>query len=593
MQRTVAVLFLALLAAVGLWAWLGSDDAPALDRTGGSSSVGSGEGTIRGDGGAQDSAMASSNGSAYRAVQPDRKSADRESADRESADRESTGAGSGSPGLRQAVRVVDAATGVPIATGIAVTPTLGEVVAEADADGRLILDRGVEDVVFVAAGYWVGFVGAGSAQASTDGEHRIELVADRYTLPWRLAFTNPDGEPVTGVQFRLRSLDEPPPTATGVPAERAGATARADTKIQRAWQAHTAMCSLPAVERHVSYHLGVISGARRFRSDATGRAEVRFLATGSYLLEARAGDAVGRGVVDVRLGQDADDRIELVAGRRLSIEVRDASNGRPIVAANLSPRELPIGVDGVKTDANGIGSLGPLSSAPITVDITHSDFAATVVGPLRPAAGGASVVVKLVPKPQRILRGVVRELGSKTPVAGARVAAVDLDDVRSVVETGAGGVFELPTRLVECELRILSDHHQDYAEFLDTQKPPAEYVLIPKAQADRIRVGLTSVLRGTVVDGAGAPQPGTPVRWFPAQDRMPQGLVGRQIIRGGVLMLPPWSTADEAGRFELECSLFGRGRLLAVVGTTGPEAGMPLDLAAGTERDGLSLRVKK
>ncbi|MBM4061717.1 MAG: carboxypeptidase regulatory-like domain-containing protein [Planctomycetes bacterium] len=377
-----------------------------------------------------------------------------------------------------------------------------------------------------------------------------------------------------------------PQQANGAAAQPPG-PGRDDPVVARAWSEHTMLAGQP-VGADQLVQLGVWSQDRVHRLADGGT--VRFTAPGDYVVEAATpGGHVGRAAFRAdNFSAGKIVRIPLERGRFVAGTVVGAVAGAP---APLRGAELtlqggdPLGLVAT-TGGDGGFRIGPLLPGEITLLVRHGDHEPLAFGPV--AGDGLRIVLR--PLPQTALRGRVRARPGGQPIAGARLSWAPEGAAVVTALSGEDGTFQLAaTGARAARLMIGAPGFVPYVELVEPGAAFLDYDLWPASPDERLALGLTARLVGSVVDRGGTPLQGVSVRWIPARLVPPPGVLGRRVLDGATLDLPRVAATGTDGAFVLEVSQFGPGRVC--LAAAGPDAtgGVAVEAVAGRTVDGLRL----
>ena len=104
-----------------------------------------------------------------------------------------------------------------------------------------------------------------------------------------------------------------------------------------------------------------------------------------------------------------------------------------------------------------------------------------------------------------------------------------------------------------------------------------------------MRVGLTALLSGTVIDDDGKLAAGEIVQIMPAKEPTLAGINGKRILEGGALALSRTVFTDSRGCFALEWGHAGEARLVAVKGLVAENAGRYVNVVLGRHHRDIQL----
>ena len=319
---------------------------------------------------------------------------------------------------------------------------------------------------------------------------------------------------------------------------------------------------------------------------------MRFVAPGLYRIEALS--SAGEVALDslaVTLAQSGPAVIQLAPGARLAGRVIHSHDRQPVRGARVVMLDPQLTGGVAVTDAAGAFEFAPLARTPVTLTVEKAGFQQVTVGPHLPKE--ESLTVALPPLPSLQLTGLVRSRAKGRPIAGAVVRLISRGQQLQRTLTGADGRFRMAAVPEQARMSIAAEGFQLYEEMIDPAAAPPTYDLLPSDAASRVAAGMTALLRGRVVGPDGAPRPGTPVRVFPDNDRGFEGIAGRRIVQGGLLVLPHLAQSGIDGTFELEVMVGGPARIVPIDGVSRPDDGVRVDIALGRTRDGLMLRTRR
>ena len=477
------------------------------------------------------------------------------------------------------LRIVDHVTERVVA-GAAVRRLQGGVeIGFSDDQGLVeVALREAEQLAVVVDGYLLRLVPTHLGTSAAEPQI-VRLVPDRWSLRRRFHFVGPDQQPVAAAFVRFRPQDAAPrPAKSPVPAD--------DPVLQRAWMEHTMLAGRPACA-DVAVQLGGWN-EDRVHPLADG-AEVRFVAPGTFTLElATTTGLVGTASVTVAAngGDAAPVTLGLQMGSFVAGYVIALADGKPLAGASLQVQGgEPLGLVAT-TGADGAFQLGPLLRGPLTLHVRHGDHEPLAYGPVTAPSSGLRVPLRALP--QTTLRGRVRSRPSLRPLVGASLQWVPEGGGNPITAvTQADGTFVLPaTGHGSGRLYVRAPRHVAYAELVEVGAPFADFDVWPAEPDERVELGLTAILEGTVFDDDGAPVPGATVRWAPAQPTAPATFTGRRVLEGAVLQLPLGATTGADGTFRIETNQFGSGRLT----TAGSDPGLTVEAVAGKTQNRLRLQ---
>lgn len=489
--------------------------------------------------------------------------------------------------LRTGFRVVDRETRAPLGGVNLRAIESGDILAATDERGMAsVVGRPPSRVVFEAPGYLRTFVEAGRAVAPGEVV-TVHLWRDRFTVPLSLRFVSSEGVAPRSVRMRLECLEDPPPSGSSVP-RAAEVAAEVGQELREAWQKHALSCALPLSFGEL-YHLGLDDAQRIYDVGSTAR--IRLVGTGIYLLEARSSDdEVAR--ITLRVGPRPTEPfvVHLRPGAVLHGVVREPQ-GKGVAGAHVALDPPGIGVAHTRTAPDGSFTLGPLPGVPVVVHVECAGYEPGRAGPRRP--GGRPFVVVLRPRATKVIRGIVRARPRLGPVAGARVQVRSGGRTLARTSTGEDGRFELRTNAGSPELVVEAPGFLRYVEVLEDEASPVTFDLLPATPRRRVGEGMTGLVAGVVTGPDGSPRPGVPVLVVPERNPAPQGIAGRRILEGGVLMLPHRAMSGPRGEFSIECLGAGPARVVAADGVSRVEDGTLVQIAPGRRRDNIVVRTAR
>ncbi len=450
-----------------------------------------------------------------------------------------------------------------------------------DAEGRIRWPaRAVDQVAVLATGHLF------RQTAATPGETaEVTLLADRWSLRGRFRFERPDGTLAQAVRARLQPRQEPDgmlqvPRAVAAAGERAVA----------AFREHAMICAvLPGGVP--AWHLGELSRQRVYRLG--GVAEVSFAEPGLYELDCTAdGEFVARALFQAEAIVDEPLVVPLRPGRMIDGAVVRSDTGAPIADASVVAAGDPDEPQ-ARTDAQGRFRVGPFAEGTVRLELRHPDMQPLQLGPV--AADGRLLQAAMMPLPNATLRGTVRARPDLRPLAGATVSVVDGADQQRVATADGEGWFTLSAPTGEMlRLSVSAKGFATHRELLEAGGEPLPFDLWPAEPAERVRTGISGLLRGRVVDARGEPVAGMVVQWQPDAPRPPDGITGRRIVEGAAPPVGLRATSGEDGSFTLETVHPGLGRLVPIDGAPRPEAGgLRLEVILGAERPGLTVTCRR
>jgi len=480
------------------------------------------------------------------------------------------------------LQVIDHGSRAPIANASVRRVQTADEVATTDERGTARLPlREPQQLAVVRDGYLLRLVPA-RVGTTADDPQQVELVHDEWSPRVRLAFRVGDRTAPGEAFVRFRFAEATPPAA--VPP-----TMRAEPVLQRAWFEHGTLAGRPVCS-DVRIELGVHDENRVHR--LVDRQEIRFVAPGAYDCEVATLDgfvARTRVVVPPRVGVDAPIvAIELQRGAYVSGTVVGSDTKAPLAAATVALEGGdPLGLVATTTAA-GTFRIGPLSPGAAVLHVRHGDHEPRAMPVTAPAD---AVTVALAPLPRTSLRGRVRSRPDLVPIAGATVVWSPAGGAPVNAPTGADGTFVLPaTGDVPARLSVQAQGHLAYAELVTPGAPFADYDVLPASPDVRLQKKLTAVLEGIVVEAAGAPMPGIPVRWHPTERAAAVQTPGRRVLDGASLQLPLVATTAADGTFRIETDAFGPGQLLCKIGgAIDGDRGIPVEARAGVRTNELRL----
>ncbi len=493
------------------------------------------------------------------------------------------------------VRVVDAGDGRPIAGARAFDLQARTECAVAGADGVMRVPAGVGGrVAFAADGYLAKLPdpsdedGVALAEpAPADQVVDLELRRDTFTLPCSFRFADDKGTPLAeAVRFTIRCRDEPPPMGMSFPTGRLAPGTKVEREVAEAWQRHVVVQQI--MNGGSSLHMGMQSHGSVF-APTSSETSVRFIAAGTYLLEAVALGSASAGSREfhVALGDEGPIEVRLRPGRFAHGVVVDARDGQPIAGAQVrltQPIASPSGM--VETSTDGTFRLGPVTAAEALLNVhsrRHLDLEATV------AVGEASQL-RMTPRETRTVRGVVRQRPALQPIAGVEVVIRSGHEVDVTTKTAADGTFSLQTMAETPEMVVRAPGYLPWLERID--EPQDNYacdLYLADAEA-RMRAGLTTLIEGRVLGSDGKALVGVPVQLFTDEVIVPEGIAGRGILEGHILPLRPMAITGANGEFSLEWHRPGPVRLVAIDGIASSDDGTPVSLVLGQHLRDIVLR---
>lgn len=453
------------------------------------------------------------------------------------------------------LRFVDADSGVAIAAG-RVFDVRGELLGTADIDGVLRLaDLQLNALVFGADGYLVEHyfdrpdeVRAMVRRHAEIGHLQIMLEPDTLTLPAELHFVGADAAMLPAVSFQMRCLAVPAPTATTVPTGQSGAVL-ISPELRAAWQRHALLSTLRRPDFNPELlHFGAQSASETFH--CAGRAPMRFLAAGRYLVEARAGELFGHQVIDLHGPATSPLVIRLGAGAFLAGQVVGAADSQAVGGAQIVARRDGQIVTSGEADAAGRFRVGPLADGAVVLEIHHRDFAALQCPGVHP--GAAEGHYALQPLPQHRVFGVVRRRPHGAGIAGAEVKLTSGLGTVTAARTDATGRFELASTLTEPGIEVIAKGFLAYAEMINANGEPLAIELLPDQPEARRQAGLSALISGTVTDAEQRPVANCPVRIQAQTPLAVTGVPGRRIVRGATIPIPDFVITDANGVYRLE-----------------------------------------
>ncbi len=510
------------------------------------------------------------------------------------------------PGLRQAVgqegpdhealtipyRVVDARTGKGVPGARILLFRDGSKVAETDELGRAsVTGIGLPYLVFSADDYLLNHYQPRDpdteevlAKYEATGYVEARLEPDRFTIPFAFRFLDVDNKPAKKVAFRIVCVDDPKPGGRSVPNALTG-TSHIEPAIRSAWEKHHRLCLARAGFTNTLFHLGVDSDLFDFECGA--EATVRFVATGYYAIIARsaAGGFQDR-EFQVILNQAQPLTVQLEKGLYLKGQLLGASE-QPVTGARILVRESGQVVDMAQSDTGGRFRIGPWNNRRVHLEITHNWYCPATLGPL--IASDQELVVRLKPSPVQQITGVVRRRPDLTPVAGAKVIVWVEGVEETVTTTDELGRFKARSPTKQPQLHIRGKGFLPFKEIVDCGAGTSTYDLLPDNTDTRVRLGLTALLSGTVIDKEGNPAAGEPVHLRPGEPPRLSGIDGRRILEGGSLELSQTVFTDQQGRFVLEWAHAGEARLIAVKGVAPEDSGQYVNVVLGRHQKDIRL----
>ncbi|HSR98463.1 MAG TPA: carboxypeptidase regulatory-like domain-containing protein [Kofleriaceae bacterium] len=315
------------------------------------------------------------------------------------------------------------------------------------------------------------------------------------------------------------------------------------------------------------------------RTGADGVARAERLEPGAWTVSASAADHVPAALPTRQLAAGADERLAIRlarGGRALTGTVSDATGG-PIAGARIDAARLSASAE--PSDAVSSTLTGPdgkyrltVAEGQLLVAAASADYAPQSK---HVEVGAAGAVADFALVPGGVIEGVVRDERTREPVPGAAVVARRDSPAMLLAETGArlavaggDGRFRLGgLRPGAWDLRA-SDHGRG------SKAQTLVGIGVAEQVADvELLIGSVPVIRGQVVDEAGAPAPGVEVRAF---------------ARGE----DTESRADEKGAFVLEGLRPGEYFISASHVPYLPDGGARVSLA-DKDVDGVTVKVKR
>jgi len=480
--------------------------------------------------------------------------------------------------------IVDRKSGAPVPGAAVYRRDGGMPINFSDAEGRSGLPlKQPTQLAIVADGYLLRLcpVHPGSTAAEPQ---RVQLEPDRYSRRCRFRFEGPGGVLVDQVKVRF----EPPQSDTSMtppPAVQQGGSV-----VLRAWQEHTMLASLPSFTA-LQVQLGAFNSARVY--DLHGEDSVLFLGNGLFQLDAATeGGLVGRAAfqVDGAVGEPLV--VRLAEGKEVTGTVLDQATDQPIAEAEIDVRGGdPRGLL-ARTDAQGRFRIGPFPQSALQLHVRHREHESTTTGSVTP--GGAAVTILMQPMVGAALRGRVRARPGLQVLVGATVTATDSSGQPNTTETDANGTFSLHVAGgATVRVLVAAAGYLPYSELLEPKGELLDYDLWPAQTAVRVQQQLTAVLSGLVVDDAGLPVPGMPVRLLPERLQTPPGILGRRVLDGGALALPLTVASGPDGTFQLETMQAGPGKVFPIDGVATADLALPVDVVLGQSRTDLRLVARR
>ncbi len=490
-------------------------------------------------------------------------------------------------------RVVDARTGEGIPHARILRLKGGSRVAETDARGYAsVTGIGLPHLVFSADDHLLNHYQPGDADIEVVvanyerlGHVEVRLEPDRFTVPFALHFLEPDGSPAKDVTFRIACVDDPKPGGRSVPTARTGSS-RVEPSVRRAWEKHYRLCLSGGGLTKKLVHLGIDSDLFDFHCGF--EATVGFVANGYYAIIARsaAGGFCDR-EFQVTLKQEQPLTVQLEKGLYLKGQLLGLPAEKPVGGATVLVKEAGTVVHMAESDAAGRFRIGPWNRRRVHLEITHNWYQPKTVGPV--VASAEDLVARLQPRPVRQIRGVVRRRPSLQPVAGARVV-VWIQGIEEVTtSTDELGRFVVSSPIKEPQLHIHAKGFVSYKEIINAEASTQTCDLLPDTTEVRVRVGLTALLSGTVIDDDGKLAAGEIVQIMPAKEPTLAGINGKRILEGGALALSRTVFTDSRGCFALEWGHAGEARLVAVKGLVAENAGRYVNVVLGRHHRDIQL----
>lgn len=478
-----------------------------------------------------------------------------------------------------------ARTGEPLPGATVRLAATGELLATTDESGAAtVRGHAIGHLVFCADGHLLAYLGMDTnrlalmkADAARHGHYKIRLEADRYTIPFAFRFMSSAGARPNSVWFRLRCTSEDLVRGT---------EPKIHPRHVNTWRVHGLISQLAGFEA-LTNHFGVESSERAFTSSAD--VTVRFTMPGRYLIDVLSSEGeVARQAVQVTIGQSSPFVMFLERARAVAGEVVSADGG-PVKGAIVTLRQSVLGNRNASTDADGRFELHSVPDEPLALHVQHGDFEDHDVPARHPRGEPWRIVLR--PRPSWVVRGIVRSRPGRRPVANATVSLTRAGGPEAKVVTGPNGRFSCRSTMDDVEIAISADGFMDYGEIVTRPSAPSTYDLIPASSAERVSRRMTAMIAGQVLLPNGEVRPSTAVRLVPEGLAPFGGAAGRRILRGGVLSLPHIGVADGAGRFEIECMLGGRARLVPLDGMSKTEDGLWVDVMLGTVTSDLTLHA--
>ncbi|MEZ4367848.1 MAG: carboxypeptidase regulatory-like domain-containing protein [Kofleriaceae bacterium] len=243
---------------------------------------------------------------------------------------------------------------------------------------------------------------------------------------------------------------------------------------------------------------------REVVTEADGAFAFTGLLARDYEVAARTDDGVA-GPVRLRLTDTTEPvTLRLAAAGSVEVTVTAAEGGAPIAGAAVELRASPVAR--AVTGADGVALLRGIGASWAPVAARAEGFAPAAVMVSTSGVGDAPIRVALALTRGAAIAGIVVD-DAGAPIAGARVHASNVAEPLPVVDpradavtTDAAGRFVVPA-LAAGSWR-LEARHGDHAP---TQAPPITVDGIHPRSDVRLVMGAGGVVRGCVVDDAGAP----------------------------------------------------------------------------------------
>jgi hypothetical protein len=431
-----------------------------------------------------------------------------------------------------------------------------------------------EQLGIAADGFFLRMVPTRPGSTET-APQKTTLVADDVSMRCRFRFVDEHGAVVAAVKVRLRPQQQQAAAPTlPVPA----AVHAGGAEAERAFSEHVKLALLLG-GTGLRWQLGQQNQTLIF--DLRGEDDVRFLASGIYMLEAGAADGrVGKAVFSVGRRNEDVLTVQLAPGKAIAGVVVDSKTEAPVAGAEIAVQGGdPLGARAV-SDAAGRFRLAPLADGEFALAVRHDDHDSRVVGPF--AAGEAAAKIALQPLGGAVLRGRVRARPDGAPVAGATVTAIDAQAQTATTTSKDDGSFVLTmSSRDDVRLSIGAVGFLAYGEIIAAKAAALDFDLWPAEPSVRLQKGLTAMFAGFVVDDHGVHQVSMPVRVQFDQPAATIELPGRRVIDGGGLLLPQVALTGSDGAFAIETAQAGPGWVFPVDGQTTPQGGSRIDAVLG------------